>query len=85
MEPQGQGLAAQGAQQGQQQQLQQMLQQVIQMLMQGANPDDLIKQGVPPEVVQQAIQIIQQQQGQPQSSDGDVDPQQAGLAAQGMQ
>lgn len=83
MEPQGQGgLAAQG----QDQQMQQLLQKVIQALMQGAKPEDLVKSGVPPEIVQQAIQVIQQHQQQSQGQNPVQDQQQgAGLAGQGAQ
>lgn len=80
MMQQGQGLAAQGAEltpdtmpdndQGQNPAQDggqdQILQQVVQALMQGTNPDDLLKQGVPKEIIMQAIQIIQQQMAQQQ-------------------
>jgi hypothetical protein len=60
-----QGLAQQMAQpqqaQGGQDEMMAMVEKVIQLLMQGADPDDLVKQGVPAEVIMQAIQIIEQQ------------------------
>ena len=44
-------------------QQQELIKQVIQMLMQGADPQELVDKGVPPQIVQMAIQIIQEQQG----------------------
>jgi hypothetical protein len=68
-----QGLAAQGAQpQGQV-----TVEMVIEALMKGATPEQLLQAGVPREMIEQAIMIIQQQmqQQQPQA------PADAGLAA----
>lgn len=63
-----QGLAAQSAGQGMgmggQGNPEQMVQQVVQMLMQGANPDELLQQGVPMEVIKAAIEIIMAQEQQ---------------------
>jgi len=66
-----QGLAAQQGgqpQMGQPQQqggdMEAMLQQVVQLLMQGVDPEELLKQGVPMEIVKQAIQMVMAQQRQ---------------------
>lgn len=63
-----QGLAQQMAQpaqapQGQlsQNDMMALVEQVIELLMQGIDPDELVAQGVPTEVIVQAIQIIEQQ------------------------
>ena len=68
------------AQQGQQQNMQQAVEQVIALLQQGHTPEELIKGGIPAELVKMAVQMLQQeaqQQGQ-----GQGQPQ--GLAGQGM-
>ena len=68
------GLAAQSAQQGQglgmggQGNPDQMIQQVVQMLMQGANPEELLQQGVPMEIIQAAIEIIMAEQSQQEAA-----------------
>jgi len=56
-----QGLAQQGAMGGQQINPE-MVMQVKQLLQQGVSPDELIQQGVPQEVVEMAIQQLQQEQ-----------------------
>ncbi len=74
MEQPQQGLASQaGATQVQ-------VQDVVNMLMQGVDPEQLMQQGVPVEIIQEAIQIImaQEQQAQAQSAPPATD---AGLAA----
>lgn len=53
------------------------VEQVIQMLMQGIDPEELVKQGIPPELIMQAIQVIEQQMAAQQA------PEQ-GLAAQSV-
>ena len=64
-----QGLAAQqaplmgGSGMGNQQSVQ-MVQEVARMLMQGMNPQDLVAQGVPAEIVQAAIELVMAQQQQ---------------------
>jgi len=69
--PQGGGLAQQGQEQG----MQEAVEQVIAMLQQGKSPEELVQMGVPEELIQMAMQMLQQeQQQQPQ----------AGLAGQGM-
>jgi len=47
----------------------QMIEQIIQLLMDGVDPQELVQQGIPPEVIMQAIDILEQQlaqQGQAQ-------------------
>lgn len=46
---------------GQPQVNQQMVQQVVALLQQGISPEELAQQGVPVEVIQMAIQMLQQQ------------------------
>lgn len=70
---------AQGQQQGPDME---MIDQIIQLLMEGADPEELVKQGIPPELIMQAIDILEQQlaaQGQGQA------PQQAPAAPSGPQ
>lgn len=38
-----------------------LLEKVVSLLMQGADPEELAQKGVPPEVIMQAIEIIEQQ------------------------
>jgi len=65
------GLAGIGTQQGQGQG-QITVEQVAKLLMQGVKPEDLLAQGVPQEIIEQAIAMLQaqmqqqQQQAQPQ-------------------
>lgn len=68
------GLAGQGVQ-GQQEQvmqeqalpqrdeMEQMIVQVAQMIMQGATPQELLQMGVPQNVIDMAMQLVQSQQG----------------------
>ena len=47
-----------------------MIEQIIEMLMQGVDPEELIQQGIPPELIMAAIDMLEQQlaaqgQGQP--------------------
>lgn len=68
------GLAGQGVQ-GQQEQvmqeqalpqrdeMEQMIVQVAQMIMQGATPQELLQMGVPQNVIDMALQLVQSQQG----------------------
>lgn len=37
------------------------VEEIIELLMQGVDPQELVKQGVPPELIMQAIEIIEQQ------------------------
>ena len=58
----GQGLAQQGAtEQGQA-----AVQEIVALLMQGVDPEELVKQGIPVELIQEAIQIIMAQEQQEQ-------------------
>ena len=41
----------------------QILEQVVAMLMQGVSPQELLQQGVPQEILEIAIEIVQQEQG----------------------
>lgn len=68
-----QGLAEQSAPNAQ-------VQEVVQMLMQGADPEQLMQQGVPVEIIKEAIQIIlaQEQQAQQVNTPPSTE---AGLAA----
>jgi len=69
-----QGLAAQSAGQGMgmgmggQGSPEQMIQQVVQMLMEGVDPEQLVQQGVPIEIIQAAIEIIMAQEQQAQNN-----------------
>ena len=79
-----QGLAAQSAGQGMgmggQGSPEQMIQQVVQMLMEGVDPEQLVQQGVPIEVIQAAIEIIMAQEQQAQNNTS-TPATQGGLAA----
>ena len=60
------GLAAQGMQEqgmGGQGEMDQMIAQVARLIMQGATPEDLLKMGVPQEVIDMAMQLVDSQQG----------------------
>ena len=56
-----QGMAAMGVPQRQPQLSQMTVQQVIDAIMQGANPEDLLKMGVPQELIDQAMMILMEQ------------------------
>ena len=45
------------------------MQQVVDAIMQGANPEDLLKMGVPQELIDQAMMILMEQT-QPQGQEG---------------
>lgn len=77
-----QGLAQQAGQE--QDASLQAISQIVELLMQGVTPEELIKQGVDPKLVEQAIQLLRQQQPQPQQQ---VAPraQEPGLAQQMVQ
>lgn len=75
---QGQGLAQQQAMGQQQPQQQVGVEQVAAMLMQGVTPEELVQKGVPVQVIEQAMMLIQQQQ-QPQAGDAGL----AGRVTQG--
>lgn len=44
-----------------------MIEQIIQLLMDGADPEELVRQGIPPELIMQAIDILEQQLAAQQS------------------
>ena len=54
----------------------------MKLLAQGIDPNELLKQGIPKEIIQMAIDQLNAQAQQPQPTDV-VQPQQ-GLAAQGL-
>ena len=58
------------------------VEQVIELLMQDADPEELVAQGVPPELIMEAIAIIEQQMGAQQQQAPQQAPvnQEAGLA-----
>lgn len=62
-----QGMAPQQPQGGISQEL---LEQVIALLQQGITPEELMQQGVPPEVIAAAIDILMQEQGGDQPQPG---------------
>jgi hypothetical protein len=55
----------------------QLLEQVVAMLMEGMSPQQLLQQGVPKEILEIAMQIVQQEQQAAQSQSAQVPPQQA--------
>ena len=82
-----QGLAAQGQMQGQQgPTTEQMVQKVAELLAQGVTPEQLLEKGVPQEIIDMAMRLLQQgQQSAPQMP---MQPAQVmtedGLASRGM-
>lgn len=64
-----QGLAEQ-AMVGAQPSMEEVLQEVIRMLEQGSTPEQLLEMGVPQELLQQALMLMQQEQKQIVVSDG---------------
>ena len=80
------GLAAQGAQQAPQGGIDpQMVAQVKDLLASGqVTPEELIQQGIPPEVVQAAVDLLQQEINAQQAPEQQLQQaSQGGLAAQG--
>ena len=60
------GLAGQGMQEQalpQQNEMEQMVVQVAQLIMQGATPQELLQMGVPQNIIDMAMQLVQSQQG----------------------
>ena len=65
------GLAGQGVQEQamqeqalpQRDEMEQMIAQVAQMIMQGATPQELLQMGVPQNVIDMAMQLVQSRQG----------------------
>lgn len=82
-----QGLAAQGQMQGQQgPTTEQIVQKVAELLSQGVTPEQLNAQGVPMDVIEMAMRLLQSQQGQqiPQAEPVQGVPSDGGLASRGM-
>ena len=80
------GLAAQGGMQEQQGPTQeQIVMKVAELLAQGVTPEQLNAQGVPMDVIEMAVQLLQSQQGQqlPQAESVQGVPD-GGLASRGM-
>ena len=62
----GQGMQEQGMQDQalpQQDEMEQMVVQVAQLIMQGATPQELLQMGVPQNIIDMAMQLVQSQQG----------------------
>lgn len=81
------GLAAQGGMQEQQgPTTEQIVQKVAELLSQGVTAEQLIEKGVPKEIIQMAMQLLQSQQGQqmPQAEPVQGVPSDGGLASRGM-
>lgn len=64
-----QGLAEQ-AMAGAQPSMEEVLQEVIRMLEQGTTPEQLLEMGVPQELLEQALMMLQQSKKQVVASDG---------------
>jgi hypothetical protein len=75
-----QGLAAQGQMQ-QEPTTEQLVMKVAELMAQGVTAEQLMQQGVPREIIDMAMQVLQSQQGQQQPQ---VEPVQGGLASRGM-
>lgn len=81
------GLAAQGQMQEQQGPTQeQLVMKVAELLAQGVTPEQLNAQGVPMDVIEMAMRLLQSQQGQqiPQVEPVQGVPSDGGLASRGM-
>lgn len=81
------GLAAQGGMQEQQGPTQeQLVQKVAELLAQGITAEQLMEKGVPKEIIQMAMRLLQSQQGQqiPQAEPVQGVPSDGGLASRGM-
>ena len=87
------GLAAQGQMQGQQgPTTEQIVQKVAELLAQGVTAEQLMAKGVPKEIIQMAMQLLQSQQPQAEPVQGQPDmpsaqpmqPSDGGLASRGM-
>ena len=81
------GLAAQGSIQEQQGPTQeQLVMKVAELLAQGVTAEQLMEKGVPKEIIQMAMQLLQSQQGQqmPQAEPVQGVPSDGGLASRGM-
>lgn len=81
-----QGLAAQAGQGQGQDAAMQAISQIIELLMQGVTPEELLRQGVDPKLIEQAIEMLKAQQGQQQADAAAMAPQQdPGLARRMVQ
>jgi len=61
------------------------VEEVVQRLMQGEDPEQLLKQGIPLEVIKQAVELIlAQNKGQPQQGEASAPATPAGQAMQGQ-
>ena len=81
------GLAAQGSIQEQQGPTQeQIVMKVAELLAQGVTPEQLMAKGVPQEIIEMAMQLLQSQKGQqlPQAEPVQGVPNDGGLASRGM-
>ena len=79
-----QGLAAQAGQ-GQDAAMQ-AISQIVELLMQGVTPEELLRQGVDPKLIEQAIEMLKAQQGQQRADAAAMVPQQdPGLARRMVQ
>ena len=79
-----QGLAAQAGQGQGQDAAMQAISQIVELLMQGVTPEELLRQGVPQELVMKAIEMLKAQQGQQQADAAAMAPQQDPGLAQRM-
>jgi hypothetical protein len=75
-----QGLAAQGQMQ-QEPTTEQLVMKVAELMAQGVTAEQLMQQGVPKEIIDMAMQVLQSQQGQQQPQ---VEPVQGGLNDGGL-
>jgi hypothetical protein len=55
-----------------------IMQKIIQLLMEGMDPEEIVKMGVPPEIVMEAIAMMEQQMAAQQSPDQGLAAQSAG-------
>ena len=78
-----QGLAAQAGQGQGQDAAMQAISQIIELLMQGVTVEELLRQGVPQELVMQAVEMMKAQQAQQQQMA--PAPQDPGLAQRMVQ
>ena len=79
-----QGLAAQAGQE--QDAAMQAISQIVELLMQGVTPEELLRQGVDPKLIEQAIEMLKAQQGQQRADAAAMVPQQdPGLARRMVQ
>ena len=75
-----QPMPQQGMPQGQPEQGMPTVEQIVEMLMQGADPEKLVKQGVPPELIMEAIAMIEQQMAGQEQQQAPIQAGDQGLA-----